>query len=101
MAEDRALPSRNPGDRKRGRLLDAAAEITAVDPEILAFQHSIFCQVSLPYRNPGAEVREWERANGRARLMVIAGAALDPATDRWVRLRLPYHYSARFRPIPR
>jgi hypothetical protein len=65
-------------------------DITSVDAESLAFQHSILCQTGLPYRNPGQSVREWERSNGRARLMVVAGAALDPATDRWVRLGLPY-----------
>jgi hypothetical protein len=91
MAKDQGLTSEASDSRKRRRLLDAAAaSVTVVDPEILAFQHSIFCQTGLPYRNPGPEVREWERANGRARLMVIAGAALDPATDQWVRLGLPY-----------
>jgi hypothetical protein len=82
------------GGRKRRRLLDAAATavtaVTAVDPEALAFQHSIFCQTGLPYRNPGPEVREWERVNGGAHLMVLAGTALDPARNQWVRLGLPY-----------
>jgi hypothetical protein len=90
MAKNRALTGEEPGERKRRRLLEAAASITAVDPEILAFQHSVLCQACLPYRNPGPEVREWERSNGRAHLMVVAGAALDPATNRWARLGLPY-----------
>jgi hypothetical protein len=67
-----------------------AALVTAVDAEALAFQHSIFCQTGLPYRNPGPEVREWERVNGGAHLMVLAGTALDPAKNQWVRLGLPY-----------
>jgi hypothetical protein len=91
MAKDRALTGEEPGERKRCRLLDAAAaSVTAVDPEILAFQHSIFCQTGLPYRNPGPEVREWERVNGGASLIVSAGKAFDPANKRWVQLGLPY-----------
>jgi Plasmid encoded RepA protein len=91
MAKDRAPTGEEPGERKRHRLLDAAAaSVTAVDPEILAFQHSIFCQTGLPYRNPGAEVREWERINGRASLKVLAGEALDPKSMRWVQLGLPF-----------
>jgi hypothetical protein len=91
MDEDQALTGEGPGERKRRRLLDAAAaSVTVVDPEILAFQHSIFCQTGLPYRNPGPEVREWERINGGASLIVSAGKAFDPANKRWVQLGLPY-----------
>jgi hypothetical protein len=90
MTEDRALTDEESGERKRRRLLDAAVGITAVDPEILAFQHSVFCQTGLPYRNPGVGVREWERVNGGARLKILAGEALDPGRDEWVPLGLPY-----------
>ena len=31
----------------------------------LAFQHTVFCQTGLPYRNPGDEVRLWQRSAGR------------------------------------
>ena len=27
----------------------------------LSFQHTVFCQTGLPYRNPGNDVREWQR----------------------------------------
>jgi hypothetical protein len=90
MAGDRALTGEESGERKRRRLLEAAASITPVDPEILAFQHSIFCQTGLPYRNPGPEVREWERVNGGAHLIVSAGKAFDPTNKGWVRLGLPF-----------
>src|SRR6202035_139048 len=30
----------------------------------VTFQHSILCQTSLPYRDPGDDVRTWERLNG-------------------------------------
>jgi hypothetical protein len=91
MAKDRTPTGKEAGERKRCRLLDAAAaSVTAVDPEILAFQHSIFCQTGLPYRNPGPGIREWERVNGRASLKVLAGEALDPKSMRWVPLGLPF-----------
>jgi hypothetical protein len=91
MAKDRALTGEEPDHRKRRRLLDAAAaSVTAVDPETLAFQHSIFCQTGLPYRDPGPGVREWERVNGRASLKVLAGEALDPKSMRWLPLGLPF-----------
>jgi hypothetical protein len=49
MAKGRALTGEEPGERKRRRLLDAAAaSVTTVDAEALAFQHSIFCQTGLP-----------------------------------------------------
>ena len=31
----------------------------------LAFQHTAFCQTSLPYRDPGDEMREWQRTCSR------------------------------------
>ncbi len=46
-------------------------------PEDIAFQHSIFCQTALPYRNPGDDVREWERRQGGAILLIEAGKVLQ------------------------
>jgi hypothetical protein len=90
MAKDRALTGEASGERERRHVFRLTTPFTAVDPEALAFQHSIFCQTGLPYRNPGAEVREWERVNGGARLKVLAGEALDPGRDEWVPLGLPF-----------
>ena len=45
------------------RLLDAAELLRDGDAEV-TFQHSIFCQVSLPYRDPGDDVREWDTGTG-------------------------------------
>ena len=47
------------------RLLDAADLQRDGDVEV-AFQHTIFCQVSLPYRDPGNDVRLWKRSRGGA-----------------------------------
>lgn len=56
----------------------------------LSFQHTVFCQTSLPYRNPGDDVREWQRNQGAVLLLVKAGEALNPQTNRWERLGLPW-----------
>ena len=76
-------------ERRRKRLLDAS-EATTRDPEAVAFQHSVLAQTGLPYRNPGDDVREWERSNGQAALKVIAGEAFHPELCRFVPLGLPF-----------
>jgi hypothetical protein len=44
----------------------------------------------LPYRDPGASVREWQRDQGSSSLLVTAGKARDPATGKWVDVGLPW-----------
>lgn len=56
----------------------------------LAFQHTVFCQVGLPYRNPGDDVRVWHRRQGAVSLRVEAGAAQHPKTGDWIELGLPW-----------
>ena len=89
--------------RRVKRLLDAAENISIQAPDFKAagtgrdfitYGHSIFCQTSLPYKDPG-ETREWERTNGSAKLKIIAGEALDPATNKWNKVGLPYGPKAR------
>jgi len=65
-----------------GLLVDGKQEIT--------FQHSILCQTALPYRDPGATVREWHRDQGKASLLVEAGQAMHPQTGEWTKLGLPF-----------
>lgn len=60
------------------------------DEQRLAFQHTVFCQTSLPYRNPGDGVRQWEREQGAVSLSVEAGRAKHPKTGKWVELGLPW-----------
>lgn len=69
-----------------GGLGDPADEIT--------YQHSILCQTGLPYRNPG-EVREWQRDQGNASLMIEAGQARDMESGEWVKVGLPWGPKAR------
>jgi hypothetical protein len=44
----------------------------------------------LPYRNPGDDVREWQREQGAVSLLVEAGRARNPNTGQWVKLGLPW-----------
>ena len=50
----------------------------------------MFCQTSLPYRNPGDDVRIWERVNGKAHLEIVAGRAMHPEREEFVDIGLPY-----------
>lgn len=62
-----------------------------VDPQAdgpILYQHSVLCQTCLPYRDPGGEVRVWQRKNGLVRLEVEAGRAYDGEDFRDV--GLPY-----------
>ena len=80
---------RSTGDERLKRLLDAS-EATRSEPDEVLYQHSILCQTGLPYRNPGDDVRTWERTNGAACLEIMAGKAWHPELCRFVELGLPY-----------
>jgi hypothetical protein len=56
----------------------------------LAYQHTVFCQTSLPYRDPGDDVRLWKRRQGVALLEVQAGRIFNPAIDDTVEVGLPW-----------
>jgi hypothetical protein len=53
------------------------------------YQHSLLCQTSIPYRDPG-DTRIWQRKNGFVRLELLAGRVLDPHTDSVVDVGLPF-----------
>jgi hypothetical protein len=73
------------------RLLDAAVlNVEQPDSQTILYQHSVFCQTYLPYRNPGDDVREWERQNGDVHLEVRAGKAMHPLERRLVKVGLPF-----------
>jgi hypothetical protein len=82
-----ALPS--PSHVQR-RLIRSAVEIEADEPDAILFQHTVFCQTGLPYRDPGPSVYEWERVQGRAALLIEAGRARDPKSGKWLKLGLPF-----------
>lgn len=83
-------PSNKPLSKVQSRLIEAAARIEEQDDQTLCFQHSVFCQVGLPYRNPGEGVIRWQRDQGNASLLVTAGEARDPETGKWVQMGLPW-----------
>jgi len=72
------------------RAIRTSVEIEMEPPELISYQHTVLCQTSLPYRNPGQNVREWDRRQGDVRLQVEAGSALNPETDEFVKLGLPF-----------
>lgn len=67
-------------------------------PEDIAFQHSIFCQTALPYRDPGDEVREWERKQGSVILLIEAGKVLQ-GDGEFHKVGLPFGPKARLIPV--
>ena len=75
------------------RLIETAEDIKQRPPEDIAYQHSVLCQTSLPYRN--TLQRRWEAQNGTVMLLVQAGEAFDPTKKKWVELPLPFGPKAR------
>jgi len=71
------------------RLLSMPTPEEDEDISIL-YQHSVLCQTSMPYRNPGDDVRLWERLNGIVHLEIQAGRALNPETSKFVDVGLPF-----------
>ena len=84
------LPALTPPSRVQQRLIRSAVEIEADDPGAILFQHTVFCQTGLPYRDPGPSVYEWERVQGRVSLLIEAGRARDPKSGKWLKLGLPF-----------
>jgi hypothetical protein len=79
----------------RQRLLDLGTDIATSPPDDLAFTHSVLAQISLPTSKPQDGMLRWERRQGRATLLVVAGEALDPRTQKFTQLPLPYGPKAR------
>lgn len=84
------LPAIKPLSRIQQRLIRSAVQIEAEDPDSILYQHTVFCQTGLPYRDPGDDIRTWERLNGHAHLKVLAGEAMHPEQLRLVPLGLPF-----------
>jgi len=75
--------------RIKRRLIESSVRIADDDPAAILFQHTVFCQTGLPYRNPGA-VRLWQRSQGAAYLEIEAGRAFHPQSRRFVDVGLPF-----------
>jgi hypothetical protein len=85
-----------PFSRVQHRLLESKPETD----DDLCFQHTIFCQTGLPYRDPGKDVRRWERRQGSASVLITAGEAQNPQTHEWVWVGLPWGAKATPDSIP-
>ena len=77
------------------RIVDAAVAIRQGETDGICYMHSLLCQVSLPYRNPGIDTRIWERRQGTASIRVEAGSALHPETGEWIDVGLPWGAKSR------
>lgn len=84
----RAAKKVNTNSRIHRRLIEPL-ELNEHDNEV-AYQHTVFCQTSLPYRNPGDDVRLWKRQQGAVSLLVEAGHAQHPKKGDWIELGLPW-----------
>ncbi|HWR53949.1 MAG TPA: replication protein RepA [Bryobacteraceae bacterium] len=82
-------PEHKPLSRIQERLLSLPLPSDDEDAAIL-YQHSVLCQTCMPYRNPGEEVRAWQRSNGRVSLRIQAGNAYDANKDAWLDVGLPH-----------
>jgi len=57
------------------RLIQTQTHIRTSQELATVWSHAVFCQIGLPYRDPGDNMREWERRNGNLFLKVNAGEA--------------------------
>jgi hypothetical protein len=63
-------------------------------PEIM-YQHTVFCQVGFPYRDPGPHQTDWHHRDGNVSLIVSALPVVHPVTQELVRPGLPFGSKAR------
>jgi hypothetical protein len=85
----RAAKKVNTLSRVHRRLIEPIETEQDNEPR-LTFQHTVFCQAGLPYRNPGDDVRKWQREQGAVSLRVEAGSARHPKSRTWIELGLPW-----------
>jgi hypothetical protein len=65
------------------------------EPKNVLFQHTVLCQTCIPSRDPGDEVRMWERLNGGIHMKILAGDAMHPQKGRLIDVGLPFGPKAR------
>lgn len=84
-----ALPQLRKPSSTTLRVIEASSAIMQDKPQSIVFQHTVLCQTCLPYRDPGDDVRIWDRSNGLIALRVKAGEAMHPQKG-WLDLGLPF-----------
>ena len=94
MSEFAKVTAFTPVENKRVtnliRVIEKPGEI-----EDAAFLHSILCQTFLPYKDPGDDVREYEKIQGNAVLLLKAGEIFDPKKKKFHQVGLPHGTKAR------
>src|SRR5512144_483087 len=84
------LPKIKPLTPVQRRRLESATAIADDPPEGITFQHTVLCQTSMPYRDPGDATRVWERQQGMISLRIEAGSVRDPTAHEYIDIGLPY-----------
>lgn len=79
----------------QSRMIQNSVLIMGQPADEFLFQHTLFCQTVLPYRDPGPEVRAWERAQGDTRLLLEAGKIYDQVAKEYKPVGLPFGPAAR------
>lgn len=79
------------------RLLEGAIELVRQPgtPEDAFYYHSVLCNAFLPLRNPGDDIKIWERHQGNFHLAVQNLAVENPRSGQFEYLGLPYGPKAR------
>jgi hypothetical protein len=91
VSNDHAHQSAFPALSKvQNRLIESGVAIKDGDQRQVTYQHAVLCQTCLPYRNPGDDQTRWEHKQGNTGLVLYAGEAMNPSTQEWVRLGLPF-----------
>lgn len=72
------------------RVIQAAINIKQEEFGHISYQHSVLCQISMPYKNPGDDVTTWERNQGNVSLLIRAGDIFNPQTEEWKPAGLPF-----------
>jgi hypothetical protein len=67
----RAARKANTLSRVHRRLIEPI-ETEQDNEQRLSFQHTVFCQAGLPYRNPGDQVRLWQPTRSCASIPLLA-----------------------------
>ena len=77
------------------RMIESSVEIMGQPvPDDFLYQHTLFCQTVLPYRDPGPHVRAWEREQGQISLRLEAGYIKKPR-EGYIPIGLPFGPAAR------
>jgi hypothetical protein len=72
--------------------IDLTQRVFGDQPKL--YNHAVLCSVGLPYRNPGDDVRVFQRASGNVSLRMEAGSMPRPGGG-WEDVGLPYGSKSR------